>query len=64
MSTPGDLLKHYLALALTEAGAGHHVRNRDVQAEIDAIAAALDRVDDLERRVTLLELAVADKGYA
>jgi len=55
MPTPGELLQHYLELALIEAGAGGMVRNRDVQAELRELAAALDRLDALEQRLAALE---------
>jgi hypothetical protein len=61
MPTPGELLRHYLELGLIEAGAGAMTRNADVQAELDELGRALDRIDDLERRLVALE---GERGLA
>jgi|KBSMisStaDraftv2_1062788.scaffolds.fasta_scaffold00662_10 ubiquinone biosynthesis protein UbiJ len=59
MSSTGQLLKHYLELALTEAGAGHVVRQPDVQVELTDMADGLDAVNvelaKLNARVARLE---------
>lgn len=65
-STPGALVRHYLTVAITEAGGAALVRDRDVQYELDAMVEGFDRqadrlmdvekrLDELERRVELLE---------
>jgi uncharacterized protein len=51
MTSLGQLVRHYIELALIETGAAHIVRQPDVRAELDAIAAALD---DIEAKLAIL----------
>lgn len=49
MSSTGSLLRHYLELALIEAGAGGRLRDPDVRTELATLEEGLDRQDEALR---------------
>jgi predicted nucleic acid-binding Zn-ribbon protein len=48
MTTPGDLLRHYLGLALKAAGTRV---DSDVRVELEELATAIDHQADLEKEI-------------
>jgi len=55
-TTPGQLLRHYLGLALAAAGTRHGAR--DVRADLEELQTALDRQAELEAEIGKLRTRI------